>query len=128
MDQTKETSSQDYENWQPSEESPGLPEGYDIPEGEFAVFGKVYTDPDHSDEVAEIYRQTTKRAMSDAEPGTIYYCLCRDPKDSSIFHFYERYVSKHAFRYHNDQAVIKKLISSGWMKDVEAVFATPVDL
>ena len=119
-------------------------DAWDIPEGEFCVYGtvgisstsfheseanntlKVFSDPAHADEIEAIYKQTTARAMSDAEPGTIYYCICRDPKERNQFHFYERYTSKEAFDAHNDQEIIKKLVGSGWMKEVKFVFAKAI--
>ncbi|KIW14875.1 hypothetical protein PV08_07660 [Exophiala spinifera] len=97
---------------------------WEIPEGEFAVFGKVYTDPEHTDKVEAIYRETTKRAHE--EEGTLSYCLGRDPDDPSIIHFFERYTSKAAFEKHNDQQIIQDLVNSGWMKDVKAVFVKPI--
>lgn len=85
---------------------------------------KVYTVPEHADKVEAVYKQTTKNA--EAEEGTVYYCICRDTNDPSIFHFFERYKSKQAFEKHNDQKIIQDLVNSGWMKDVKAVFVRPI--
>ena len=73
-----------------------------------------------------VYQQTTRRALSSEEPGTIYYCICRDRTDPTVFHFFEQYADEKAFDEHNDQDIIKHLVSSGWMKDVKAVFAKPM--
>ncbi|KAL8823352.1 MAG: hypothetical protein Q9191_005931 [Dirinaria sp. TL-2023a] len=96
----------------------------DIPEGEFCVYGTVYTVPEHADKVEAVYKETTRLAQ--AEAGVVYYCLSRDAADPSIFHFFERYRSKTDFQQHNDQEIIQKLVSSGWMKDVKAVFVKPI--
>ena len=98
---------------------------FDIPSGEFVVYGTVYTVPEHSDKVHAIYQQLTHNAQS--EPGTTYYCLSRDPSDSSVFHFFERYADKAAFEAHNEQQIVKDLISSGWMKNVRAVFGKGIE-
>lgn len=91
-----------------------------------ADFGaQVYADPEHADEVEAVYKETTRLAQ--AEEGVVYYCLARDATDPSIFHFFERYKSKEAFEQHNQQEIIQKFISSGWMKDVKAVFAKPIN-
>ncbi|KAL9618070.1 MAG: hypothetical protein Q9160_007199 [Pyrenula sp. 1 TL-2023] len=87
---------------------------------------QVYAHPEHADAVHAIYEQTTRRAQSSAEPDVIHYCLMRDAKDPSIFHFFERYRNKEAFRVHNEQEIIQKLVTSGWIKDVEAVFGAPI--
>ncbi|KAH8819461.1 hypothetical protein F5884DRAFT_12138 [Xylogone sp. PMI_703] len=97
---------------------------WDIPEGEFCVYGTVYTVPEHADKVEAVYKETTK--LAEAEEGTVYYCISRDQQDPSIFHFFERYKSKKAFQEHNDQEIIDKLVNSGWMKDVKAVFVKPI--
>lgn len=99
---------------------------FDIPGGEFAVYGTVYTDPAHADDVEAVYKQTTRRALSPEEPGTIYYCISRDRTDPSIFHFFERYESEEAFHRHNEQDLVKNLVTSGWMRDVKAVFVKPI--
>ncbi|KEF56082.1 uncharacterized protein A1O9_07663 [Exophiala aquamarina CBS 119918] len=97
---------------------------WNIPEGEFCIYGTVYADPRHADEVEAIYKETTRLAQF--EDGIVYYCLSRDQDDPSIFHFFERYKSKAAFDQHNQQDIIQKFIKSGWMKDVKAVFAKPI--
>lgn len=98
---------------------------WSVPSGEFCVYGTVFTDPAHSDDVEAIYKQTTQHA--EIEEGTIYYCICRDSKDRSIFHFFERYKNKEAFDKHNEQEIVVKLVNSGWMKDVKAVFAKAIE-
>ena len=84
----------------------------------------MYCVPEHADKVEAVYKETTKHA--EVEEGTVYYCLGRDAKDPSIFHFFERYKSKEAFKEHNDQDIVQKLVNSGWMKDVKAVFVKPI--
>ena len=84
----------------------------------------MYTEPQHADKVEAVYKETTKHA--EFEEGTVYYCLGRDSKDPSLFYFFERYKSKEAFQRHNDQDIIQKLVNSGWMKDVKAVFVKPI--
>jgi quinol monooxygenase YgiN len=96
-----------------------------FPPDHFQTPSQVYTVPEHADEVEAVYKQTT--AHAEVEEGTVYYCISRDSKDPSVFHFFERYKSKAAFDAHNDQDIIKKLLASGWMKDVKAVFAKPIE-
>lgn len=87
---------------------------------------QVHTHPEHADAVHAIYEQTTRRAQSSAEPDVIHYCITRDPENPSIFHFFERYRNKEAFRVHNEQEIIQRLVGSGWIRDVEAVFGVPI--
>ena len=95
-----------------------------IPEGEFVVYGKVYTDSAHSDDVEELYAQMTEHAQY--EEGIIYYCLARDLDDRTVFHFFERYASREAFERHNETDLVKKLMSTGWMKGVSARFGKAI--
>ncbi|KAI1810903.1 hypothetical protein GGS20DRAFT_144303 [Poronia punctata] len=98
---------------------------WNIPEGEFCVFGKVYAHPDKADALEAVYTETTRLAQS--EPGTIYYCIARDPDDRSVFHFFERYANKEAFYAHNQQPVIQKLLNEdNYFKDVTAQFMKPI--
>jgi quinol monooxygenase YgiN len=53
---------------------------------------KVYTVPEHADQVEAVYKETTKLAQGGE--GVVYYCLGPDTDDPSIFHFFERYQSK----------------------------------
>lgn len=91
-----------------------------IPESEFVVFGTVYAHPEHADALEAVYAQTTRNAQS--EPGTIYYCLCRDGDDPNIFHFFERYAGREAFEAHNDQPIIRKLMADKFIRGVKAKF------
>ena len=72
-----------------------------------------------------MYKETTRLAQD--EEGVVYYCISRDQKDPSIFHFFERYKSKDAFRKHNEQAVVIRLINSGVTRDITASFAKAVE-
>jgi quinol monooxygenase YgiN len=85
---------------------------------------QVYAVPSHADAVEAVYKETTKLAQ--AEEGVVYYCISRDTADPSTFHFFERYKSKEAFQRHNEQEIIVKLVGSGWMRDVKAVFVKPI--
>lgn len=71
-----------------------------------------------------MYAETTRLAAS--EPGTIYYCISRDPDDRAVFHFYERYNGRAAFEAHNAQPIIKKLIQDKLFKGVKAKFVEPI--
>ena len=95
-----------------------------IPDGEFVVYGKVYTDPAHSDYVEELYAQMTAHAQH--EEGIVYYCLARDLEDRNVFHFFERYTGKEAFERHNVTELAKKLLGSGWMRGVSARFGKAI--
>jgi len=96
----------------------------DFPEGEFCVYGTVYTFPEHSDKVEATYKETTR--LAEKEEGIVYYCLARDKDDPSIFHFFERYKSKEAFQAHNEQDIIVNFVESGWIKDVKAAIVKPI--
>lgn len=83
---------------------------------------KVYAHPEHADALAEVYTETTRRAQG--EPGIVYYCICRDDDDPTLFHFFERYTGKKAFDEHNSQPIIQKLINEDkYIKDIKATFA-----
>ncbi|KAK5111000.1 hypothetical protein LTR62_005375 [Meristemomyces frigidus] len=101
---------------------------FEIPEGEFIIFGTaspVYAHPEHADALAQVYAYTNEHAKS--EPGTLQYCLARDPDDPTVFHMFEHYASRKAFEEHNDQPIIKKLIEvDGFMKGVKAKFMVPI--
>ncbi|RMZ81657.1 hypothetical protein DV737_g2408, partial [Chaetothyriales sp. CBS 132003] len=98
---------------------------FPIPEdGEFVVYGKVYTDPAHADDVEALYTRMTVHAQH--EEGIIYYSLSRDLDDRRVFHFFERYASKEAFERHNETELVQKLVSSGWMMGVSARFGKPI--
>ncbi|KAJ5697396.1 hypothetical protein N7488_011080 [Penicillium malachiteum] len=96
-----------------------------IPETEFVVFGTVYAFPEHADALEAVYAETTRNAQS--EPGTIYYCLCRDNDDPNLFHFFERYTGREAFEKHNDQPVIDKLMEDKLIRGVKAKFMKAIE-
>ncbi|KAI0976438.1 hypothetical protein F4678DRAFT_417081 [Xylaria arbuscula] len=98
---------------------------WNIPEGEFCVFGTVYAYPDKADALEAVYAETTRLAQS--ETGIIYYTLARDPDDASVFHFFERYKNREAFDEHNRQPIIQKLLNEDkYFKDVTAKFMKPI--
>ncbi|KAH8161884.1 hypothetical protein CIB48_g6373 [Xylaria polymorpha] len=98
---------------------------WDIPEGEFCIFGTVYAHPEKADALEAVYAETTRLAQS--EPGIVYYCLARDKSDPSIFHFFERYRDRKAFDEHNSQPIIQKLLNEDkYIKDVTAKFMKPI--
>jgi len=86
----------------------------------------VYAYPGKGDALAQIYAQTSRRALSDEEPGTVYYAICRDREDPLIFHFFEQYRDKAAFDTHNDQPIIESIFKDNLMKDCKAVFGKPL--
>ncbi len=98
---------------------------FDIPSGEFTVYGKVYTDPAHSDDVEALYAAMIEHTKQ--EKGIIYYCLTRDQDERSVFHFFERYENKEAFDRHNETELVQKLMASGWMKGVSARSGKPIE-
>ncbi|KAJ5745831.1 hypothetical protein N7520_011013 [Penicillium odoratum] len=91
-----------------------------IPEDEFVVFGTVYAHPEHADALEAVYAETTRLAQF--EPGSIYYCICRDADDPNIFHFFERYAGRQAFEDHNAQPIIQKLMADQYIRGVKAKF------
>lgn len=113
-----------------------------IPEGEFVIFGIVsscspsplthlsntqhqaYAYPEHADALEAVYSQTTRNAEN--EPGTTYYCLARDDKDPTAFHFFERYSDRAAFDTHNEQPIIKSIFAKGLMRGCKAVITKPI--
>lgn len=110
-----------------------------VPEGEFCVYGivgfpyssdyprsrrQVYAYPEHADALEAVYAETTRLAAS--EPGTVYYCISRDPDDRTVFHFFERYTGRAAFDEHNAQPIIKKLIQDKLFKGVKAKFVEAI--
>ncbi|KAI0199945.1 hypothetical protein F4808DRAFT_430880 [Astrocystis sublimbata] len=101
---------------------------WDIPEGEFCIFGKVFANPEKADELEAIYADTARAAQS--EPGIVHYTIARDREERSVFHFFERYTSKEAFAAHNSLPVIRKLLNpeNNFFRDVEAKFMKPVGL
>ncbi|KAI1419820.1 hypothetical protein F5Y12DRAFT_775869 [Xylaria sp. FL1777] len=102
-------------------------EKWDIPKGEFCVFGTVYAHPEKADALEAVYTETTRLAQSEA--GIIHYCLARDTDDPNVFHFFERYKSRAAFEEHNSQPIIQKLLNEDkYIKDVTAKFMKPIGL
>ncbi|KAJ3563420.1 hypothetical protein NPX13_g8203 [Xylaria arbuscula] len=100
---------------------------WDIPEGEFCIFGTVYAYPDKADALEAVYTETTRLAQ--AETGIVYYCLARDRDDPSVFQFFERYKNQKAFEEHNSQPIIQKLLNEDkYIKDVTAKFMKPIGL
>ncbi|KAH8929067.1 hypothetical protein BT69DRAFT_1346175 [Atractiella rhizophila] len=95
-----------------------------IPEGEFVVYGEVHAYPEHADALEALYREMTRTAQT--EPGIIYYCLARNTKDRTIFHFFERYASKADFIRHTEGEGTQKILSSGWVRDTIARFEEPL--
>lgn len=88
---------------------------------------QVWAYPEKADALEAVYAETTRLAQS--EPGIVYYCLARDKKDTSVFHFFERYKSKKAFEEHNSQPIIQKLLNEDkYIKDVTAEFMKPIGL
>ncbi len=72
-----------------------------------------------------VYTETTRLAQ--LEPGCIYYCISRDPDDTNIFHFFERYTGKKAFDEHNAQPIIQKLLKKDkYMRGVKARIVKPL--
>lgn len=71
-----------------------------------------------------MYAETTRIAAS--EPGSLYYCISRDPDDRTVFHFFERYTGRAAFEEHNTQPIIKKLIQDKLFKGVKAKFVEAI--
>ncbi|KAJ5591550.1 uncharacterized protein N7459_001919 [Penicillium hispanicum] len=96
-----------------------------IPEDEFCVFGTVYAYPQHADALEAVYAETTRLAQF--EPGTIYYCLCRDGDDRTVFHFFERYKGRAAFDAHNAQPIIQKLMADQYIRGVKAKFMKAIE-
>jgi len=100
---------------------PPLPENDD-----FCVYGTIHAYPEHADALEAVYAQTTARANSAEEPGTVYYCICRDADDPTVFHMFERYKGRRGFDAHNEQPIIKKLVGEdGYIRGVKARFAIP---
>ncbi|KAI0531514.1 hypothetical protein GGR58DRAFT_230993 [Xylaria digitata] len=100
---------------------------WNIPEGEFCVFGTVYAYPEKADALEVVYTETTRLARSEA--GIVYYCLARDTDDPNVFHFFERYKSQNAFEEHNRQPIIQKLLNEDkYIKRVTAKFMKPIGL
>jgi quinol monooxygenase YgiN len=98
---------------------PTLPETDD-----FCVYGTIHAHPEHADALEAVYAETTRLSLS--EPGTVYYCICRDGDDPTMFHMFERYRGKQGFDAHNAQPIIQKLVNeSGYLKGVKARFAIP---
>lgn len=72
-----------------------------------------------------MYAETTRLAAS--EPGSIYYCICRDSDDPTVFHFFERYTGRAAFEEHNNQRIIRKLLQEDkFIKGVKARFVEAI--
>jgi quinol monooxygenase YgiN len=71
-----------------------------------------------------VYAESTR--LWPSEPGTLYYCISRDPDDGAVFHFFERYAGRAAFRAHVQQPLMQKLFADGLIKDVKAKFAAPI--
>ncbi|KAI0199944.1 hypothetical protein F4808DRAFT_461339 [Astrocystis sublimbata] len=103
---------------------------WDVPEGEFCIYGTVYAYPDKADELEAVCAATTRKAMSAAEPGTLYYVLARDRADPTQFHYLERYAGRQAFIEHNSQPLIQKIINpdNKFFWKIEARFGTPIGL
>ncbi|KAM7196865.1 hypothetical protein V8F20_006832 [Naviculisporaceae sp. PSN 640] len=96
-----------------------------VPEDEFCVFGIVFAHPNQADALEEVYAETTRLAAS--EPGTLQYCIARDPDNRDASHFYERYTGRVAFEAHNSQPVIVQLLGEGKLiREVKFKFVKPV--
>ncbi|KAF2681190.1 hypothetical protein K458DRAFT_310019 [Lentithecium fluviatile CBS 122367] len=85
---------------------------------------QVYAHPEHADALEAVYVETTRLAAS--EPGCIYYCICRDSDDPTVFHFFELYAGRVAFEEHNAQPIIRKLIRDQLFKGVKAKFVEAI--
>lgn len=85
---------------------------------------QVYAHVEHADALEAVYAETTRLAAS--EPGSIYYCICRDGDDPTVFHFFERYTGRLAFEEHNAQPIIQKLLKDRLWKSVEAKFVEAI--
>ncbi|KAM7187698.1 hypothetical protein V8F33_011082 [Rhypophila sp. PSN 637] len=96
-----------------------------VPEDEFCVFGVVFAHLNQADALEQVYAETTRLAAS--EPGTLQYCIARDPDNREAFHFYERYAGRAAFEAHNTQPIIVKLLGEGKLiKEVRFKFVKPI--
>ncbi|KAM0707684.1 hypothetical protein Q7P35_004331 [Cladosporium inversicolor] len=93
-----------------------------IPEDEdFVVYGTIHAHPGSADALEAVYAETTRLAQN--EPGTVYYCICRDQDDTDMFHMFERYKGKAAFDAHNAQPIIQKLLNEWkYIRGVKAWF------
>ncbi|KAI7717318.1 hypothetical protein D0864_08373 [Hortaea werneckii] len=69
--------------------------GLEVPEDEFCVYGTIHAHPEHADALEAVYAQTNQLAKS--EPGTLQYCISRDPDDPTLFHMFEQYAGRAAF-------------------------------
>lgn len=85
---------------------------------------QVYAHSEHADALEAVYAETTRLAAS--EPGSIYYCICRDGDDPTVFHFFERYTGRLAFEEHNNQPIIRKLLQDNLIKGVKAKFVEAI--
>ncbi|RMX75447.1 hypothetical protein D0869_11615 [Hortaea werneckii] len=94
--------------------------GLEVPEDEFCI----HAHPEHSDALEAVYAQTNQLAKS--EPGTLQYCISRDPDDPTLFHMFEHYAGREAFERHNAQPIIQKLIQDQLFKGVKAVIVKPI--
>ncbi|KAF2972354.1 hypothetical protein GQX73_g1357 [Xylaria multiplex] len=102
---------------------------WNIPEGEFCVFGTVYVYPEKADALEAVYTETTRLARSEAGIVYYYYCLARDTGDPNVFHFFERYKSQDAFEEHNGQPITQKVLNEDkYIKRVTAKFMKPIGL
>ncbi|KAI7187946.1 hypothetical protein KC363_g5723 [Hortaea werneckii] len=98
--------------------------GLEVPEDEFCVYGTIHAHPEHADALEAVYAQTNQLAKF--EPGTLQYCISRDPEDPTLFHMFEQYAGKKAFEQHNAQPIIQKLIQDQLFKGVKAVIVKPI--
>ncbi|RMZ11955.1 hypothetical protein D0862_02786 [Hortaea werneckii] len=98
--------------------------GLEVPEDEFCVYGTIHAHPEHADALEAVYAQTNQLAKS--EPGTLQYCISRDPDDPTLFHMFEQYAGREAFERHNAQPIIQELIQDQLFKGVKAVIVKPI--
>ena len=57
----------------------------------------------------------------------IYYSIARDPDNRDAFHFYERYTGREAFKTHNSQPIIVKLLNEDkYIKGVRYKFVKAI--
>ncbi len=75
------------------------------------VLAKIFTKPEHSDEVAGLFRDMVAWVQAN-EPGTLTYACNRTAADPSVFVFFERYRDQESFQAHSASARFAELAGS----------------
>ncbi|KAL2841716.1 hypothetical protein BJY01DRAFT_249386 [Aspergillus pseudoustus] len=93
---------------------------FQVPDGEFVIYGTLTAAPNQESQVADMIRQISTQVK--AHKGTLYYCITQDPENPRQFHLFERYADKAGFVEHGELPLVKELFFSSVVEDIKPIF------